>query len=336
MIQGIYIIDKRGFCILARRYGLIEIDENLIGGFLTAILRFSSKIIQGLENADNLQEILLRDYSILYVSGNNVRVFAIVDKEDRGEQVREILSKISDVFTKKFDSQLQNWNGNVQPFSGFEQKIDEILLESEMGESILSELAEAMPKATVSIPDKAKTPALSLKQILRRSKTFMFKTILAGDKEVGKTSIVQRATENQFPTEYLPTIGCDFAVKQLDIGKNKVRLHFWDFAGSADFKQMRRELYIDADLAVLIFDLTNPESFQNLEKWRQEILNSFGPLNLIVVVGNKIDLERKIPVEECLKYSQEINAPYFETSAKLGINIEEAFKSVAELLLEKE
>ena len=56
----------------------------------------------------------------------------------------------------------------------------------------------------------------------------------------------------------------------------------------------------------------------------------------MVVVGNKIDLERKIPVEECLKYAQEINAPYFETSAKLGINIEKVFKSASELLLEKE
>ena len=336
MIHGIYIIDKRGICILSRRYGLIEIDENLIGGFLTAILRFSSKLIPGEENADNLQEILLRNYSILYESGSNIRVVAIVDKEDSGEQVREILSKIRDVFTKNFDSQLQHWDGNVQPFLGFEEKVDEILLDSEMGELILSELAEVMPKATVSVPDKAKSPALSLKQILRRSKTFMFKTILAGDKEVGKTSIVQKATENKFPKEYLPTIGCDFAVKQFNIGKNKVRLHFWDFAGSADFEQMRKELYIDADLAVLIFDLTNPESFRNLEKWRQEILNSFGPLNLIVVVGNKIDLERKIPLEECLKYSQEIKAPYFETSAKLGINIEEVFKSAAELLLEKE
>jgi small GTP-binding protein len=336
MIQGIYIIDNRGICILSRTYGSIEFDENLIGGFLTAILRFSGKLIKGEQDSENLQEILLRNYSILYESGGSIKVVAIVNKEDSEEKVRETLSKIGEVYTKKFGSQLQHWDGNVQPFLGFEEKLDEILLDSEMGELILSELAEAMPKATVSLPDKAKSPALSLKQILRRSKTFMFKTILAGDKEVGKTSIVQKATEKQFPTEYSPTIGCDFAVKQFDIGRNKVRLHFWDFAGSANFEQMRKELYIDADLAILIFDVTNPESFKNLEKWRQEIINSFGPLKLIVLVGNKIDLERKIAVEECLKYSQEINAPYFETSAKLGINIEEVFKSAAEILLEKE
>lgn len=335
MIQGIYIIDNRGICILFRKYGSIEVDENLIGGFLTAILRFSTKLIKGEDNSEILREILLKNYRILYESHESVKVVAIADKEDNEELVRDLLSKLMDSFVKQFDSQLQNWNGNVQPFLGFEEKMDEVVMESELGELILSELAGAMPKATVSKPDISKTPALSLKQILRRSKTFMFKTILAGDKEVGKTSIIRKTTENSFQTEYVPTIACDFAVKQLEMGKNKVRLHFWDFAGSASFKQMRKELYIDADLAVLVFDLTNPESFKNLEKWRQEIINSFGPLNLIIVVGNKIDLERKIPVEECLKYSESINAPYFETSAKLGINIEEIFKTVAKILVER-
>jgi GTPase SAR1 family protein len=98
---------------------------------------------------------------------------------------------------------------------------------------------------------------------------------------------------------------------------------------------MRRELYVDADAAVLVFDLTNPESLKNLEKWRKEIQSSFGSLTMFVV-GNKSDLERKIPVEEGLKYAEEINATYFETSANTGINIEELCRSMAELLIKKE
>ncbi|MHA1262392.1 MAG: GTP-binding protein [Candidatus Freyarchaeota archaeon] len=332
MIHGIYIIDNRGICILSREYGSIKIDENLIGGFLTAILRFSSKLIEGEEDENNLQEILLRNYRILYESTNGIRAVSVIDREDNEVLVREILSRILSVFVERFEAQLQNWNGNVQPFMGFEAKIDELLVESEIGELIPAELEAAAAKVTGKI-DEHKKPALSLKQILRRSKTFMFKTILAGDSMVGKTSIVKKATENNFPEEYSPTIGCDFAVKQLDMGKNKVRLHFWDFSGSADFGQVRKELYIDADMAVLVFDLTNPESFKNLEKWRKEIINSFGPLHLIII-GNKSDAERKIPIEECVKYAEKINAPYFETSAKLGTNIEEAFKKAANLLLE--
>nr|MDO8090878.1 GTP-binding protein [Candidatus Sigynarchaeota archaeon] len=328
MIHGIYIIDHRGICILSREYGSIKIDENLIGGFLTAILRFSSKLIEGEEDENNLQEILLRNYRILYESSNGIRAVSVIDREDNEVLVREILSSILGVFVERFEAQLQNWDGNVQPFSGFEAKIDELLLESEIGELIPAELEGMAAKA-----DNHKKPALSLKQILRRSKTFMFKTILAGDSRVGKTSIVKKATENNFPEEYSPTIGCDFAVKQLDMGKNKVRLHFWDFSGSADFGQVRKELYIDADMAVLVFDLTNPESFKNLEKWRREIISSFGPLHLIII-GNKADAGRKIPIEECVKYAEKINAPYFETSAKLGTNIEDAFKKAANLLLE--
>ncbi|MEM3526284.1 MAG: GTP-binding protein, partial [Candidatus Jordarchaeaceae archaeon] len=167
------------------------------------------------------------------------------------------------------------------------------------------------------------------------AKIFMFKTILVGDKKVGKTSIVKRATENSFSSEYFPTTICDFVVKQLEAGKNKVRLHLWDIGGAASFEQIRNELYIDADLAILVFDLTSPESFKNLEKWRREICNSFSNLKSIILVGNKSDLERKISAEECLKYAQEINAVYFETSAKLNKNIEEVFKAAVELLIEE-
>jgi small GTP-binding protein len=252
---------------------------------------------------------------------------AVTGREDDEELVREVLGSIVDVFIKNFGSLLRNWDGNVQPFTGFEIKIDEIILESGAAKLILSEPVETTPK----------TPSVSLKQIFKRpSKVFMFKTVLAGDKKVGKTSIVKKAAENEFSSEYAPTIGCNFAVKQLETGKSRVRLHFWDLGGSANFEQMRKELYIDADLAILVFDLTNPKSFKNLEKWRWEIYNSFSNLQLMVVIGNKSDLERKISVEECLKYAQEINAPYFETSAKLGTNIEEVFKSAAEILLKKE
>lgn len=324
MIQGIYIVDNRGICIISRKYGSIDIDENLIGGFLTAILRFSSKLIPG-EEDESLQEILLRNYRVLYDSRDIATAVAVIGRDDDEELVREVLGKIVDVFIKNYRTLLQNWDGNVQPFMGFAIKIDEIILESGAGKLILE--TETTQKSS----------SVSLKQIFRRpSKVFMFKIVLAGDKKVGKTSMVKRTTENTFSPDYAPTIGCNFAVKQLETGKNNVRLHFWDLGGSASFEQMRRELYIDADLAILVFDLTNPESFKNLEKWRWEIYNSFSNLKSIIVVGNKNDLERKISLENCLKYAQDINATYFETSAKLGTNIEEVFKSAAELLVKKE
>ncbi len=332
MIQGIYLIDHRGVCILSRKYGSIDIDENLIGGFLTAILKFSSKLIHGEE--EDLQEIMLRNYRIIYESSDNLKLVAVIHREDNEEMVRDALRKIISLFIRNFGSQLQYWNGSVQPFAGFEKKIDEVFLEKDLRELIVSEAPEVTPKATVSMQEVSK-PVLSLKQILRRSKTFMFKILLVGDQSVGKTSIVKKTTENKFSTEYKPTIGCDFTVKQFEIGRNKVRLHFWDFGGSTNFEHMRRELYVDADAAVLVFDLTNPESLKNLEKWRKEIQSSFGSLTMFVV-GNKSDLERKIPVEEGLKYAKEINATYFETSANTGINIEELFRSMAELLIKKE
>ncbi|WXG41873.1 MAG: Rab family GTPase [Candidatus Freyarchaeum deiterrae] len=335
MIQGIYIIDSRGICILCRKYGSIEIDENLIGGFLTAILRFSSKLIQGADD-ESLREILLKNYRVLYEPRDSIMAVAVVGKEDNEELVRGFLGNILDAFIKNFGPLLEQWDGNVQPFTGFGVKVDGMLLQSRIRELITPETTEVISKTSIPLQEPSKTAASSLKQVLRRSKTFMFKIIVVGDKKVGKTSIIKKVTENKFPTEYSPTIGCDFTAKQLEIAKNKVRLHFWDFAGSANFEEMRKELYIDADLVVLVFDLTNPESFKNLEKWRWEVYNSFGNLQSIIVIGNKNDLERKIPLPECSKYAQEINAPYFETSAKLGTNVDEFFKSAGELLLKKE
>ncbi len=332
MIQGIYLIDHRGVCILSRKYGSINIDENLIGGFLTAILKFSSKLIHGEE--EDLQEIILKNHRIVYESSDNFKLVAVIHREDNEELVREALRKIINQFIESFGSQLQYWNGSVQPFAGFEEKIDEVLLEKDLRELIVPEVPKAEPKATVSVQEPSK-PVLSLKQILRRSKTFMFKILLVGDQNVGKTSIIKKTTENKFSTEYTPTLGCDFTVKQFEIGRNKVRLHFWDFGGSTSFEHMRKELYVDADAAILVFDLTNPKSFQNLEKWRREILSSFGPITMFVV-GNKADLEGKMLGEEGLKYAKGINASYFETSAKTGANIEELFKSMAELLIKKE
>ncbi|MBS7251006.1 MAG: GTP-binding protein [Candidatus Freyarchaeota archaeon] len=331
MIQGIYLIDHRGVCILHRKYGSINIDENLIGGFLAAILKFSSKLIQGEE--EDLREIALRNYRIIYESSDNLKLVAVIHREDDEGLVRDALRKIINLFIESFGSQLQYWNGSVQPFAGFEEKIDDVFLEKDLRDLIIPEIPEATSKATAPIQEPAK-PVLSLKQILRRSKTFMFKILLVGDSNVGKTSIIRKTTENKFSTEYTPTVGCDFTVKQFEIGRNKVRLHFWDFGGATNFAHMRKELYIDADAAILVFDLTNPESLKNLEIWRKEILNSFNPL-MIFVVGNKADLEGKMPGEEGQKYAKEINAPYFETSAKTGANVEELFKSIAELLIKK-
>ncbi|MEX2751334.1 MAG: hypothetical protein Q6366_005555, partial [Candidatus Freyarchaeota archaeon] len=92
MIQGIYLIDHRGVCILHRKYGSINIDENLIGGFLAAILKFSSKLIQGEE--EDLREIILRNYRIIYESSDNLKLVAVIHKEDDEELVRDALRKI--------------------------------------------------------------------------------------------------------------------------------------------------------------------------------------------------------------------------------------------------
>ena len=156
---------------------------------------------------------------------------------------------------------------------------------------------------------------------------FIYKIMLCGD-PVSKTSFLARYIENNFIDDPRPTIGVDFRLKiiELEDGK-KVMLQIWDTPGEEIFKSIARIYFRGAHGVILFYDICNRESFKDLNDWLDLIKNSASESPHIVLVGNKIDLEkeRKITAEEGEEFAKNKGLLFFESSAKTGKNVDLIF-----------
>ena len=168
---------------------------------------------------------------------------------------------------------------------------------------------------------------------------YSFKIILLGDSNVGKTSIYFYYTKKIFQEEYSSTVGVDFTTEFKRISGKNVRLKIWDTAGEEKFRSTISNYFKGADACFLVFDLTNIDSFNNLEIWYKLFSDKTTILKNnenIVVLGNKCDLkEKKIDKDLINKFIKDKQLQYFETSAKEGINIDESFLYMIENLLKQ-
>ena len=147
--------------------------------------------------------------------------------------------------------------------------------------------------------------------------------LIIGDQNVGKSNFIFRFTENKFNESHQVTIGMDVKVKNITIDNKVYKIQIFDTSGQEAFKSISRNYYLRAQGILLMFDLTNKYTFQNLEKWIKEIYNVRDKIPLIII-GNKSDLENKIEVkdDEVIQFGNKINASYYKTSAKNGKNID--------------
>ncbi|MEM3586124.1 MAG: Rab family GTPase [Candidatus Jordarchaeaceae archaeon] len=159
--------------------------------------------------------------------------------------------------------------------------------------------------------------------------------MVCGDGAVGKTSIIKRYSENTFNENYIATVGCNFATKKIKINGIEVTCQIWDIGGQPQFKVVRQSFYRGAKGAVFVFDVSRRETFENLEKWREEVNEIITNIPCIVI-GNKIDLPRKVSEEEAKEYSSKINAKYFETSVTRNINIQQSLDDINQIVFEKQ
>jgi small GTP-binding protein len=158
--------------------------------------------------------------------------------------------------------------------------------------------------------------------------TRLVKVVVAGDGNVGKTSVIRCYTEGKFATSRVATIGVDFHTHTVELPGGNIRLSIWDMAGQERFQFLRAGFYPGSRVAALVYDVTEPQSFQNLVGWREEILKAI-PDEKFIVVGNKIDLERVQDPEAARLFANTIKAPYFETSALTRQGISDLFNSLA-------
>ena len=169
---------------------------------------------------------------------------------------------------------------------------------------------------------------------------YIFKVILIGPGEVGKTSLWQRYITRKFMSSYKLTIGVDFRMASIKIGDVDVKLQLWDTGGQEKFSAVRPVYYRGADGAIVVFDITKRESFEGMEQWFRELEMHCGPIPRILV-GNKADLEelRQVTFEEAEAFAQkksseqQLMLPYMETSAKDGRNVDTMFQKLTEMML---
>lgn len=162
----------------------------------------------------------------------------------------------------------------------------------------------------------------------------LFKLLVIGEAGVGKTCILLRYTSDSFTNNHLPTIGIDFKLKLIKIDGYDIKLQIWDTAGQERFRTITQSYYKGAQGIILAYDVTDPKSFKNITNWIRQI-DSHAQKNVHkVLVGNKCDkADRKIKEEEGKQLAEENDMTYFETSAKTGQGINEAFEYLAKLIL---
>jgi Ras-related protein Rab-1A len=156
------------------------------------------------------------------------------------------------------------------------------------------------------------------------------KLMILGDSSVGKSSILRKYCKNEFLDKYITTIGIDFQIKNLTINNKKIKLQVWDTAGQERYRVVTKNYFNTSDGFIIIYDITNRETFTNINNWIEQITTIVGNNVKCVIFGNKNDLnnKRKVETDEGKELAEKFNFKFFETSAKEGNNIEEGFKSI--------
>ena len=165
-----------------------------------------------------------------------------------------------------------------------------------------------------------------------------FKVLTLGDTSVGKTSFILKFIENRFSLNYIATVGLDYKHKELTLKSGKkIGLRIFDTAGQERFKSIAFNFIKNADGIILIYDITNKDTFLSVKGWIESIQNIASETISIVLAGNKCDLEEKRVVTklEGEEKANEFNVPFFETSCKEGINIFDSFEKLSELIVKK-
>ncbi|XP_066496798.1 ras-related protein Rab-26 isoform X2 [Tiliqua scincoides] len=159
--------------------------------------------------------------------------------------------------------------------------------------------------------------------------------MLVGDSGVGKTCLLVRFKDGAFLAgSFISTVGIDFRNKVLNVDSVKVKLQIWDTAGQERFRSVTHAYYRDAHALLLLYDVTNRASFDNIQAWLTEIQEYAKQDVVLMLLGNKVDStqERVVKREDGEKLAKEYGVPFMETSAKSGLNVDLAFTAIAKEL----
>eukprot|EP00747_Dinoflagellata_sp_TGD_P099887 gnl/TRDRNA2_/TRDRNA2_167881_c0_seq1.p1 gnl/TRDRNA2_/TRDRNA2_167881_c0~~gnl/TRDRNA2_/TRDRNA2_167881_c0_seq1.p1 ORF type:complete len:241 (+),score=43.31 gnl/TRDRNA2_/TRDRNA2_167881_c0_seq1:199-921(+) len=164
-----------------------------------------------------------------------------------------------------------------------------------------------------------------------------FKLIIVGDASAGKSSFMHQFLEGKFRKQSTHTIGVEFGTKIISIGQRQIKLQIWDTAGQERYRAVTRSYYRGAVGALILYDVTSRDSYNNLPTWLQDAREQAWKDISIIAVGNKRDLkeERQVSFLEASRFAQEQDVLFLETSALTGENVQEVFHTLAQRILNK-
>ena len=165
---------------------------------------------------------------------------------------------------------------------------------------------------------------------------YMFRYIIVGDSNVGKSCLLLQFTDNKFRQNHEATIGVEFGGKTIEINNKKIKIQIWDTAGQEIYQAITRGYYKGATGAFVVYDITRKETFEHVEKWLEDVRTNASKDIQVILIGNKKDLEseRIISFDEGSALAEKHNILFLETSAKTSFNVKEAFVKSAEKILE--
>merc|ERR1711988_817944 len=156
---------------------------------------------------------------------------------------------------------------------------------------------------------------------------YLFKLLLIGDSGVGKSCMLLRFADDACTDSYISTIGVDFKIRTVEIDGKVIKLQIWDTAGQERFRTITSSYYRGAHGIIVVYDVTEMETFHAVERWMTEIVRFAGPDVNKMLVGNKCDMVAKKVVDysTAKEFADSHGIPFFETSAKDNQNVEQAF-----------
>ncbi|KAG7319878.1 hypothetical protein KOW79_017021 [Hemibagrus wyckioides] len=160
---------------------------------------------------------------------------------------------------------------------------------------------------------------------------YLFKLLLIGDSGVGKTCVLFRFSEDAFNSTFISTIGIDFKIRTIELDGKKIKLQIWDTAGQERFRTITTAYYRGAMGIMLVYDITNEKSFDNIKNWIRNIEEHASADVEKMILGNKCDIneKRQVSKDRGEKLALEYGIKFMETSAKANINVENAFLTLA-------